>query len=211
MKQFFFFLIGVCFLGFFMADFGILQARGSYFKFLSMICLLLTTMPSVKPVLCYTVFCDFLLLFTPFYAMGVGFFTVVHLLYLYELRYPFHKQKGQQKIAFFLLPLGLLLSCFYLYSVVLCYITVFLVHIITAYMKKTSKFYKAGLLLFALCDCCTAISFLTGNELVSHMIWILYMPSQILLTTAKEPYTVSTVLRPQQTKYLCPYRLQKKK
>lgn len=207
MKQFFFFLISVCFLIFCLADVTLLPVEGSYFKFLSMLLILLAAPSQKRPVLCYTVFCDFLLLFTPFYTIGVAFFTIVHLLYVYGLIY----EKGQQKMAFLLLPLAMVLSLLDLYSAALCYIVVFLAHIGTAWAKKANKAYKIGLLLFALCDCCTALSFLTANTAASRLIWILYVPSQILLTTAKPTFAISTGLLPRQTKYLHPYRLQKRK
>ena len=55
------------------------------------------------------------------------------------------------------------LSFLPLYWIVACYSMIFLLHILIVFTQKYSKVYELGLLLFALCDCCTAISFLTGN------------------------------------------------
>ena len=136
--------------------------------------------------------------------------TIVHLLYLYQMQPFLEYKKKQQECMILLLPFGVLLSFFPLYSIVICYSIIFLLHIITAYTQKCNNLYKIGLILFVLCDCCTAISFLTKNIIVGRCIWILYLPSQILLTFTKQHY-FSTVLPLLQIKYPHQFHLQKKR
>ncbi len=139
--------------------------------------------------------------------MGVAFFTIVHLLYLCQM-FPFLEyEKRQQTYMFLLLPFGILLSFLPLYWIAACYSILFLLHILIVFTQKYSKIYEIGLLLFALCDCCTAISFLTGNTLVAKCIWILYLPSQILLSIT-EQYSFSTALLLLPIKY---HSIQKRK
>lgn len=176
------------------------KITSSHFKFLAMILLFFTANHFKKMILIYTIFCDFLLLFTSLYCLGVAFFTIVHLLYLYQMQPFLEYKKKQQECMILLLPFGVLLSFFPLYSIVICYSIIFLLHIITAYTQKCNNLYKIGLILFVLCDCCTAISFLTKNIIVGRCIWILYLPSQILLTFTKQHY-FSTVLPLLQIKY----------
>ena len=186
------------------------KITSSHFKFLAMILLFFTANHFKKMILSYTIFCDFLLLFTSLYCLGVAFFTIVHLLYLYQMQPFLEYKKKQQECMILLLPFGVLLSFFPLYSIVICYSIIFLLHIITAYTQKCNNLYKIGLILFVLCDCCTAISFLTKNIIVGRCIWILYLPSQILLTFTKQHY-FSTVLPLLQIKYLHQFHLQKKR
>ncbi len=202
-KKYLFFCIIICMMLFIMIDFELYtfeKITSSHFKFLAMILLFFTANHFKKMILIYTIFCDFLLLFTSLYCLGVAFFTIVHLLYLYQMQPFLEYKKKQQECMILLLPFGVLLSFFPLYSIVICYSIIFLLHIITAYTQKCNNLYKIGLILFVLCDCCTAISFLTKNIIVGRCIWILYLPSQILLTFTKQHY-FSTVLPLLQIKY----------
>lgn len=194
-------------------DFEIYHIEGitsSYFKFSAMILLFLSANYFKKMILCYTIFCDFLLLFTSWYTLGIAFFIVVHLFYLCQMIPFFEYQKRQQQCMILLLPFGILLSFLPLYTVAICYSITFLLHIIVAFVLKCGKIYIIGLILFALCDCCTAISFLTFNIMIAKCIWILYLPSQILLTITEQQY-FSTVLQLPQIKYPHLLRLQKKR
>lgn len=194
-------------------DFEIYHIEGitsSYFKFSAMILLFLSANYFKKMILCYTIFCDFLLLFTSWYTLGIAFFIVVHLFYLCQMIPFFEYQKRQQQCMILLLPFGILLSFLPLYTVAICYSITFLLHIIVAFVLKCGKIYITGLILFILCDCCTAISFLTFNIMAAKCIWILYLPSQILLTITEQQY-FSTVLQLPQIKYPHLLRLQKKR
>jgi len=212
-KKYLFFCIAICMIMFIIIDFELYtfdKITSSNFKFLAMILLFFAANHFKKIILSYTIFCDFLLLFTSLYCLGVAFFTMVHLLYLYQMQPFLEYEKRQHECMILLLPFGILLSFLPLYSIVICYSMVFLFHIIIAYTQKCSNQYKIGLILFALCDCCTAISFLTGNIIVGRCIWILYLPSQILLTITKQHYfsTVSPLL---QIRYPHQFHLQKKR
>lgn len=212
-KKYLFFCIAICMMLFIIIDFEIYtfhNITSSNFKFLAMILLFFTANHFKKMILSYTIFCDFLLLFTSWYCLGVAFFIIVHLLYLCQMQPFLEYKKRQQQCMILLLPFGILLSFLPLYSIAICYGVVFLLHIIVSYTQKCNNFYKIGLILFALCDCCTAISFLTGNIMIGRCIWILYLPSQILLTITKQSY-FSTVLPLLQIKYPHQLRLQKRR
>lgn len=212
-QKYLFFCIIICMIMFIVIDFEIYYIEGitsSYFKFLSMILLFLSANYFKKMILCYTIFCDFLLLFTSWYTLGIAFFIVVHLFYLCQMIPFFEYQKRQQQCMILLLPFGILFSFLPLYIAAICYSIIFLFHIVTSFTQKCNKIYITGLILFALCDCCTAISFLTFNTMAAKCIWILYLPSQILLTTTKQHY-FSTALPLPQIKYHCLLHLQKKK
>ncbi len=208
LRKYLFFCITICFLSFVLLDYNIISGiSSSYFKFSAMIFLFFTANHFKKMILSYTIFCDFLLLFTSFYSIGVAFFTIVHLLYLCQMIPFLEYEKRQQECMFILLPFGILLSFLPLYWIVACYSMIFLLHILIVFTQKYSKVYELGLLLFALCDCCTAISFLTGNIMVAKCIWILYLPSQILLSIT-EQYSFSIALLPLPIKY---HSIQKKR
>jgi hypothetical protein len=212
-QKYLFCCITICMIMFVIMDFGIYHVENitsSYFKFLAMTLLFLSANYYKKMILCYTIFCDFLLLFTSMYTLGIAFFIVVHLFYLCQMIPFFEYQKRQQQCMLLLLLFGILFSFLPLYTVAICYSITFLLHIIVAVTQKCSKMYITGLVLFVLCDCCTAISFLTFNTMVAKCIWILYLPSQILLTITKQHY-FSTVLPLPQIKYPHLLRLQKKR
>lgn len=212
-KKYLFFVFIVCSMLFVAIDFRIWSIEGiisSYFKFLAMIVLFLMASTMRKMILCYTIFCDYLLLFTSFYTLGVAFFIIVHVFYLCQMIPFLEYEKRQQQCMVLLLPVGILLSFLPLYVVAVCYSCIFLCHIIVAFCQKYNKMYVVGLILFALCDCCTAISYLTKNIFVGRCIWILYLPSQILITMTPQQY-FSTVLPLLQIEYPHLLDLQKKK
>lgn len=212
-KKYLFFCIVVCFILFVGMDFNIYRIKGitsSHFKFLAMMLLFFAANNIKKMTLCYTIFCDYLLLFTSFYSLGVAFFTIVHILYLCQMLPFLEYEKRQQQCMMLLLPFGILFSFLPLYVVAVFYSNVFLSHIVVALCQKCSKMYVIGLFLFVLCDCCTAISYLTANIFIAKCIWILYLPSQLLLSFAPQ-HTISTVLPLLQIQYLYQLHLQKKK
>lgn len=210
-KKYFFGGIAICIALFVMIDIEIynIHISSSYFKFSAMILLFLSANNFKKMILCYTIFCDAILLFTSYYTLGIAFFTVVHLLYICQMIPFLEYQKRQQQCMLCFFPFGILFCFFDLYTAAICYSIVFFIHIVAAFTQKCSKIYALGLVLFAFCDGCTAISFLTGNIFAAKCIWILYLPSQILLTTAHQHY-FSTALLPLQVKLLFPV-FQKKK
>lgn len=212
-KKYLFFCIVICFVLFVAMDFGIWSIEGvtsSYFKFLAMIVLFFIANTTRKMILCYTIFCDYLLLFTSFYTLGVAFFIIVHVFYLCQMIPFLEYENRQQQCMLLLLPIGILLSFLPLYVVVVFYSGIFLFHIVLALYQKYNKTYMIGLFLFVLCDCCTAISYLTKNIFAGKCIWILYLPSQILLTITPQQY-FSTVLPLLRIRHPFQLRLQKKK
>jgi hypothetical protein len=134
-----------------------------------------------------TIICDFFLLFTAQYPLGVWLFCLVHLLYCSLLSQKSH-QKKQQMLLSSLLPFGMVWCP--LYFACFCYMACFCCHILLAFLKKKffsfalGRVYLLALVLFALCDILTALLQFTKNNALVPFIWICYAPSQLLLAFA---------------------------
>lgn len=131
-----------------------------------------------------TIISDGFLLFTPYLKIGVYFFCLVQLFYIFFL---LHK-----KPPYFLFFFLLFFLIFPLPVLGVVYALLFFIHGIIAYFlwkqKKAKPYfglYLLGLFLFICCDILVAIGHFSDPQPI--LIWIFYAPSQLLLAfTAKE-------------------------
>lgn len=129
-----------------------------------------------KITLFLTLICDYLLLFTNYYFAGVFLFSIVQIIYLY---YQFEIKK-RQKYILSILPLPLL-SIGLFYAILIA--TNLILSVINYRKNNCTKnvFFLLGIILFALCDISTALFNLFEILFLSQIIWIFYIPSQLLL------------------------------
>lgn len=131
-----------------------------------------------------TIISDGLLLFTPFYKIGVYFFCLVQLFYIH-----FFLHKKPSYYLFFLL---LFFLVFPLPVIGAIYALLFFVHVNIAFFlwkqKKAQPYfglYLLGLFFFICCDVLVAMGYFASPQ--PTLIWLFYAPSQLLLAfTAKE-------------------------
>ncbi len=187
-NQSFILFSGCCFAFFFIFDFFQITNTAMIsilLKYIVIWCAFLIAFPSPFSLpLFVTVICDYFLLFTTQYTLGVSLFCTVHLYYIILLSQKENK-KRQQILLASLLPFGAILLP--LYWMCFCYILCFLFHIKAAYAQKQNypsvlhKAYLFALMLFALCDILTAEFQLSQDSFLVPFIWVCYAPSQILL------------------------------
>ncbi len=131
-----------------------------------------------------TIISDGILLFTPFYKIGVYFFCLVQLFYIHF----FIQKKASYNLFFFLL----FFLIFPLPVIGTIYALLFCVHVTIAFdlwkQKKAQPYfelYLLGLFLFICCDVFVAMGYFTTPQ--PTLIWMFYAPSQLILAfTAKE-------------------------
>lgn len=167
-----------------------LQADGNQLKFVIIVLVGMLSMERdayLRSALALTVVCDFLLLFTKLYTLGVTLFCIVHILHLF--RYGVTREtlcrNGIAQLCFCVLWLPLPL----LYRVSASYAGLFLLHLQTVWSmaKEHKQKIQIALLLFACCDMLTALFFVTGQVLFARWIWAFYVPSQMLLACSPLP------------------------
>lgn len=165
---------------FFMPSYG---AVSSILKFTVVWCAFLFAWPSITALpLCGTILCDYLLLFTSHYRVGVTLFAIVHLLYCYFSLLPCRRKLAA--LILLLLPIYSLVFLLPLPIVCLFYLLAFTLHFLAVKRLLAAKYqphYLIALLLFAFCDLLTALHYLSGFSAIAQWIWIFYAPSQILL------------------------------
>ena len=122
--------------------------------------------------------------------IGVGFFILVQLGYLNFIHYEKNKFKFITTIIITLIVLLILIIFrndpnLNIYVSTL-YGLLFISNTTFAIIKKLDKMFIIGLILFMLCDICVALDtlqlFNDPNDFIFRLIWVFYMPSQILIT-----------------------------
>lgn len=155
-----------------------------------------------------TMIADFLLLFTDYLALGVGIFSIVHI--LYTIRYERNKAKLLliRMILFLLMILGIYLAVNFfimkiklLFVAALFYAVALIISVIKAIKSYRHKLFPypnrsliaVGMVLFLLCDINVGIfniTILTNNSsriiilynISGLLMWFFYLPSQVLLS-----------------------------
>ena len=122
--------------------------------------------------------------------IGVGFFILVQLGYLNFIHYEKNKFRFITTIIITLIALLILIIFrndpnLNIYVSTL-YGLLFISNTTFAIIKKLDKMFIIGLILFMLCDICVALDtlqfFNDPNDFIFRLIWVFYMPSQILIT-----------------------------
>jgi len=149
-------------------------------SFVFFLCFFAKDTPFFLP-LFFTFFCDYFLLFTTNYTLGLSLFTLVHLLYSNLWK---QKRGGLFPTSNILFQYCLffpLLICLPLPMVTLVYLTSFLYHISVSIQVHTPVCYLFGLFLFILCDGFTLLCFITKSSFFSNFIWLCYAPALLLM------------------------------
>lgn len=156
-----------------------------FFRFL-MICLCF--LPALRYGVPAAAFCtivsDGILLFSPYFKIGVYFFCLVQLFYI-----SFFLNKNPPYFIFYFILFFLIFPIPVIGAI---YAFLFFIHALLAFFlwkQKRAKpyfgLYLLGLFLFICCDILVAIGYFTSSQ--PTLIWIFYAPSQLLLAfTAKE-------------------------
>lgn len=160
-----------------------------------------------------TVICDYFLLFTEEYTIGVTLFCLVHLIYVFLL---LESPKEKRQWWIYPLLLSFISVLLPLYGICIYYIFCFGYHIRKTYaiiQKKPNLLQKLSLFalfLFALCDVLTAILNITGINALVPLLWLCYTPSQALLALTRRN-TLSNDWKPVHIPFFLPQGLQNKK
>ncbi len=121
-----------------------------------------------------TVVCDYLLLFTQKYSLGIMIFSISHLLYINsQLKKDSLTTVLSLGLPFLFIFFGIIIQCLF-------YLLLMLFNILIS-IKKENAFVFAAFILFALCDVCVAGFNITNSYFLMALIWIFYVPSQALL------------------------------
>lgn len=149
-----------------------------------------------------TVLADTFLLFTSWHILGVSIFCLVHLVYIYRYRARFFKHCCiLTLIVFALCSIGYFLSVEHMLLlgiIALLYAALFLTSTYSVFTtkslpKKNKLLACGGMVLFILCD----INVVLYNtlpagmwiyELSAFLIWVFYLPSQLLISLSSIDY-----------------------
>ena len=193
MKKIFILLESFIYISFIIFD--LIKIDSTYIKYLGIILCFLFALFNKKKYrtisMFFTLIADyFLLVRNSSYEIGVTSFIIVQIIYMF-----FEKKleaKYFVKYFYFRLLVILLGTCFLyvasnftlLNELVLIYFSSLLVN--TAYAYNIKNFLLAlGLTLFVCCDVCVGIHNInTQNYLATILMWIFYLPSQVLIVMA---------------------------
>lgn len=133
----------------------------------------------IKAALMLTVICDFFLLFTSYYDIGIFVFCLVMCVYIY----------GFTKKAFvplFLLTFSLILSASInpksFPPIAIAYAIVFYSNLFFCIKSRESFILPIAFILFALCDIFVALFNITQSTALMVPIWLFYAPSQYIIS-----------------------------
>lgn len=169
-------------------------ADSSFIKYAGILLCLLMCVLSKKALgstaLLFTAFADyFLLILDDHYCLGIASFIIVQLIYSLSLRnnevnnrYPI---RGIA-IAATVLMLSVMGINTLENMLALSYFSLLFGNCLLSFTNKKLGLFSCGLTLFVLCDICVGLhNVLTTStlyEIVSFMMWIFYLPSQVLIT-----------------------------
>lgn len=170
----------------------ILRLNSTYIKYISIIMCLIYALYNRKKnrsiAMAFTLLADlFLLVLNSHYEIGLLCFIVVQMTYLYFLG---NINKGYFNMfllarGFFIMA-GILISLLYmkvtiLNVLVIIYFFNLVFNAIQSYVCNQKMFF-IGLLLFIFCDICVGIHNInTTNNIATFLMWIFYLPSQVLI------------------------------
>ena len=120
---------------------------------------------------------DYFLLFTEQYETGVLFFSAA--MYIFILR---HSSNTHQKVYPLLFLAISAANKTGVPSVYLIYACLFYYHVFILAVNKLYRLIPA-FTVFALCDICVALNYISPDPTVRYLIWILYGMSQLLIVT----------------------------
>ena len=141
----------------------------------------------------FTVIADyFLLVIDSHYILGVISFIFVQIVYFLYLK----KNncdlfiKIRILIIIIIVLVSLLFKIDILYCLTLCYFSVLVINCISSYTNKNLRIFSIGLTLFILCDISVGLFNIlpsgTLYTIVSFLMWIFYLPSQVLISLSKD-------------------------
>ena len=178
MKRFILIMLSLAYLSFIALDILDFFIVSNYVKFasISLIFVLVSIENNTRAIMgiLLTVFCDYLLLFTENYGLGIGIFSIVHIIYIST-----QLKKGKtitilsSGLPFLFFPFGIIIQSFF-------YTTLILTNLFIS-VKKQNYLLSLAFVLFALCDISVAGYYITNASFLLHLIWIFYLPSQILI------------------------------
>lgn len=170
----------------------ILRINSTYIKYISIIMCLIYALYNRKKnrsiAMAFTLLADlFLLVLNSHYEIGLLCFIVVQMTYLYFLG---NINKGYFNVfllarGFFIMA-GILISLLYMKVTILnVLVIIYFFNLVFNAMQSyvcNQKMFFIGLLLFIFCDICVGIHNInTANNIATFLMWIFYLPSQVLI------------------------------
>lgn len=217
-------LIFICYLLFILGDLFALGWDTRYFKYATVLLSFIISLHAKKDIIKINIFltliCDYFLLFTTDYFIGISIFIAVHTLYI-SRHSPWPNKK--RRITYFCLMLTPLFFLFHwnrMLTISLIYTIFFSVNLFCSifssigfpsYQTNTTA---QAMIFFLFCDLSTAAANITGNSFLYHIIWIFYTPSQMLLALSSltaQARLFPKVLKPLHKQQLDPLRIGKRK
>jgi len=173
-------------------SFDLLKIDSTYLKYLGIVLCLIYVIYNKKSykviALSFTLIADlFLLVLNQNYELGVFIFIGAQISYLLYLRSINNKSfKTFLPIRIFIIIVGSIVLYLsknnsLLNELVLIYFSSLVINCLNAYNAK-EKMFTLGLLLFIACDICVGLHNTTFNTpLISILMWVFYLPSQVLI------------------------------
>ena len=147
----------------------------------------------ITAALLFTLIADyFLLVRDNDYLFGIISFLVVQCIYFVYLKKNNCKPYFIIRILLYVITIigSLVIKAPILDMLALCYFESLLMNTISSYTNKKLRVFSIGLSLFIGCDICVGLfNILPHNNLysfVSIMMWIFYLPSQVLISLSKD-------------------------
>lgn len=135
----------------------------------------------------------FLLIINDYYLLGVTIFNIVQIIYLYYLYTRSCKLYIPLRILLFIFIIVILYLNNFLTSLNLIatfYFVNLCINFLSSLNDNELKYLSLGLFLFILCDILVALfNILSPGKLlsfVSYLMWVFYLPSQVLITIHEE-------------------------
>ncbi len=146
----------------------------------------------------FTLAADFNMLIVENYSMGITFFCMVQIIYFYR----YSENCSLTLLISFFAASFFMLNLFIvsIVAIAICYFICFFLSLTSAIKAFVQKKYPYpnsylilwGMALFCCCDINVALSYLNANQLSAHLIWVFYLPSQILLSFSAKTFKVRT-------------------
>lgn len=190
-----FFIISESFLYILFIVLDLLKINSSYIKYMGIIlCFLFALTNHKQPFVISTIFTliadFFLLIIDKYYEVGVLNFIVVQITYLYFLG---NIDKGYFNMFLYIRGLFIIAAMAILYflhqltllnGLVAIYFINLVLNCIQAFVLK-QKTLALGLLLFVCCDVCVGLHNISSSyTIATFLMWVFYLPSQVLIVLA---------------------------
>lgn len=135
--------------------------------------------PMIAIGLTVTMVCDYILLFTNQYAIGLLLFSLAHWCYA---GYHYDRRRAARRIYSFV-PLPLLFSASFYAASLVCDVLSGMKDAAERPALET-RYFAIGIILFFLCDVTTAYFYFSKSAAAAALIWVFYTPAQAFIAVS---------------------------